>query len=171
MIYSFYDVDLLPDKFTNKMYEDNFKTLKQNSNKADLVHKQKLLIKYQGVDKQGLIHFTCGSYSRKGKNHNIIIKLLDFEEAKKISNKNKDIMNLAVYGDIAVYCSCESFLYHGFKYMAWTRGYGLSREVRFPKVKNPYLQGTVCKHLIAVFNALPFYQTSFIKDFKSKGLL
>jgi hypothetical protein len=52
-------------------------------------------------------------------------------------------------GDVNVRCSCPSFLYHGFSYMGDQLGYlyGLPREKRFPKIRNPTLQNSSCKHL------------------------
>ena len=53
------------------------------------------------------------------------------------------------FGDVNIRCSCPSQLYHGMSYMGTELGYlyGLPREKRFPKVRNPDLQNTTCKHV------------------------
>lgn len=40
--------------------------------------------------------------------------------------------------------NCPAFLYWGFKYIAWKKGYGLIPEYRRPKVRNPNQRGFVC---------------------------
>lgn len=40
--------------------------------------------------------------------------------------------------------NCPAFLYWGFKAMAWKNGYGLEKELRMPRVRNPHQQGYVC---------------------------
>jgi hypothetical protein len=72
---------------------------------------------------------------------------------------------------LEIYCDCPAFLYWGYKYKAWTRGYGLEKEVRFPKVRNPHLQGFVCKHLYSVLTTFPFLvpkiQSAMYKELKA----
>jgi 8-oxo-dGTP pyrophosphatase MutT (NUDIX family) len=52
------------------------------------------------------------------------------------------------FADVHIRCSCPSFLYHGFAYMGDQLQYlyGLPREKRFPKIRNPQLQNISCKH-------------------------
>lgn len=52
--------------------------------------------------------------------------------------------------------NCPAFLYWGFKYMAWKNGYGLERETRVPRVRNPHQQGYVCKHIYQCCMVYPF---------------
>lgn len=52
--------------------------------------------------------------------------------------------------DILVYCSCPDFLYRGFAYIAHKLGFGIKRETRPPRKRNPRLKGSVCYHLCAV---------------------
>jgi hypothetical protein len=57
---------------------------------------------------------------------------------------------------LGIHCDCPAFLYWGYKYKAWTRGYGMEVETRFPKIRNPLLQGYLCKHLYNVLEVYPF---------------
>lgn len=52
--------------------------------------------------------------------------------------------------------NCPAFHYWGYKYMAWKRGYGIQKEVRFPYVRNPHERGFLCKHLHFVLSIFPF---------------
>ena len=134
---------------------------------------QSLSVSYKGISKEGIIHFQCSSGTHPGKFYNQYIKLLDlpFLLKDRKDYKDRDLVNLAVFGDIAVYCDDPSFKYYGWQYLSWINGYGLKREVRYPSMKNPYLKGSICKHLFAVFNAFPMYINSFVKDFRKVKIL
>lgn len=76
--------------------------------------------------------------------------LLDNDmNAFKLRNAIKDSF-------LEIHCDCPAFLYWGYQYKAWTRGYGIEVETRFPKIRNPHLQGYVCKHLYNVLEIYPF---------------
>jgi hypothetical protein len=80
---------------------------------------------------------------------------MTWDEAKEVSS---DILN----ADIRVACNCPAFLYHGYAYITDQLDAGentLRRypgaevpEGRAPDVRNPSLEGVICKHLIAVLN-------------------
>lgn len=63
--------------------------------------------------------------------------------------------------------NCPAFLYWGYKYMAWKRGYGLERETRKPRVRNPHERGFLCKHLQLVLTLYPFWAPALAKKFKN----
>jgi hypothetical protein len=67
-----------------------------------------------------------------------------------------DIRNLIKDSALEIHCNCPAWLYWGYQYKAWTRGYGLEVETRFPKIRNPYLKGNVCKHLYNIMEIFPF---------------
>lgn len=56
---------------------------------------------------------------------------------------------------LKVSCSCELFLYYGLAYKAWKKGYGLIKETRPPRIRNPRLQGCLCHHLYATLSLYP----------------
>ncbi len=59
--------------------------------------------------------------------------------------------------------NCPDFLYKGFKYMGYMHGWGIFRETRFPKIRNPHLEGSICKHLGAV---LRVYMLNWLKIYR-----
>lgn len=65
---------------------------------------------------------------------------IDYEELKDIIN----------HSDIKVACSCENFLYRGYKYILWKIGGGIDRETRPPRKMNRGEIGCCCKHIISV---------------------
>ena len=84
---------------------------------------------------------------------------------------NRDVVNLAVFGDLKVYCDDLSFKYYGWQYIAWNLDYGIEPETRPPVKRNPHLDGTVCKHLYSVLDALPFYLSEITRDLVKVGVL
>jgi len=76
-----------------------------------------------------------------------------FREGKK---KLVDVVSWSIHSDVKVACSCPSMLYGGFAYIASEGGFKVGRDqTRFPKVRNPGLNGSVCKHLVKVLEDLP----------------
>lgn len=70
-------------------------------------------------------------------------KEIDFEDA----------IDYAInFGDVHVRCTCPAQQYWGYNYTATQLKYlyGIPREGRFPKIRNPNLKGTICKHIDAV---------------------
>ena len=62
--------------------------------------------------------------------------------------------------------NCPAFLYWGFKYKAWKDGYGILKEKRRPVVRNPQLQGFVCKHIFNVLSVYPSWSKQFAEKWK-----
>ena len=57
-----------------------------------------------------------------------------------------------MYGDVHVRCTCPAQLFWGASFIGTKLKYlyGIPRENRFPKIRNPNLKGTICKHTDAV---------------------
>jgi len=86
-------------------------------------------------------------------------------------DKNIDIeeaIQLVMYeDDISVSCQCPAYLYWGFKYQATQLDYNRGRgEDRFPKIRNPFLKNTVCKHLYSLLTKFEEYEEEIIYHFK-----
>ena len=61
----------------------------------------------------------------------------------------EDAIDYAInFGDIHIRCTCPAAQFWGYNYegTAMRYLYGVPREGRFPKIRNPNLQGTICKH-------------------------
>lgn len=52
--------------------------------------------------------------------------------------------------NILVHCNCPAHLYWGRKYIMTELDTALEPEPRFPGIRNPGLEGTVCKHLVSI---------------------
>ena len=168
----YFDVDSYPDVISAKLYEANLKDIKADSwsQVKARVRSQKLKVTYKGVDKKGFIHWDVTSGTTPGLYWHVTIQLLDLEEAKRSNLKDRDKINLAVFGNLKVHCNCHAFKYY-FQYVSWVKGYSIYPEMRYPKIRNPKLTGSTCKHTLAVLNILPMWINTFVRDFRKRGFL
>ena len=146
----------------------NEATRKELISGADAARKaraKKLTVRYKGItNSRGWITFQTNSQYTPGKKYTQYIKLNEAKDMKYFKEfKKRDIIRLFLSGDLSVYCSCPDFKYRQ-KYMAYNLGYGIFKEMRYPKIRNPHLEGTVCKHLLAVLSVLNMNWTSIARD-------
>lgn len=158
-----------------KINEITLREVKQDSknvfNTEIKATSQGMKVKYLGVDKDNTIYFQCTSGSNKNKKYIQKIKLLDIDKnIKKYKNnkkyKFKDIIIKSIKGDVKIYCSDPSFLYYGWEYINTQLDSGLEKEEREPIIRNPNLEGCVCKHLYLVILKLHKYINKITEDFK-----
>ena len=118
---------------------------------------KRLKTEYVGVTQvRGWIKFRTKSQYTPSKVYTQYIKLNEAKDFNKFREfKKKDVVKLFVEGDISVFCECPDFLYKGYKFQAYHLDYGIFREDRFPKIRNPNLEGALCKHLLAVMTIYP----------------
>lgn len=57
--------------------------------------------------------------------------------------------------DVELHCPCPSFKFHGFKYILTQLKASIRKENRYPKITNPRLRGSACKHMRKVIEHLP----------------
>ena len=91
-------------------------------------------------------------------------KTLTPEEVARMTDR--ELQYRILDGQLKIFCDCPSFIYWGFAYKAWMRGYGLVRETRRPIVRNPKEQGMICKHLFAIMQAWKFYAPMIAERYK-----
>lgn len=94
----------------------------------------------------------------------VVIEDLDF---KKITHfKFNDLAKFIKEANLKVSCSCPAFLYWGGAYWSYKKGFGLIKERRRPKVRQPVYARYFCKHLYAVMAAYPWWSRILAKKFK-----
>lgn len=127
----------------------------KSADSARKARAKKLTTKYMGVtQKNGWIQFQTYSQYTPGLKYIQTVKLKEAKDMKHFKEfKEKDIVRLFLNGDLQVKCTCPDFRYR-YSYMTYQMGYGLTRENRYPKIVNPDLKGSVCKHLLCVLTVL-----------------
>ena len=112
-----------------------------------------------GIGKDGSLYFVCFSGTKVGVfwRQRIICSDLPYIKEMMLEDKSiseREAVQLALSGDLLTGCNCPAERYY-FSYIAWNLGMGIRKETRFPKVRNPRLLGTTCKHLLAILEELP----------------
>lgn len=86
--------------------------------------------------------------------YNVFVLFQDFYTIGKDKDIDfEDAIDYAInFGDVHVQCTCPANLFWGYRFEATQLkyAYGIPRENRFPKIRNPNLEGTICKHIDAV---------------------
>lgn len=94
----------------------------------------------------------------------------DIADEEDLSVKEK--VRLGIAGELKISCTCPAYLYFGYKYILTQLDSNESDdENRFPKIKNPKLQGVMCKHCYTALSAFPFNWTSIAKDIQNENFL
>lgn len=108
--------------------------------------------------------------------HSVYIALdsfFDMFDANESSDKKVNVaylVNMSIMqGEIRCSCTCPSWIYSGAKYIGTQLGYAYGgKENRFPRIKNPQLKGSICKHLYVVLKALPFQKFGIASQITSE---
>lgn len=124
----------------------------------DKTKKRAKLVKgatYVGITKDYVIHLRVPSVTANPPTTYIVkVKLLsypDLEDDEDLTVREKVRLALTD-GDVAISCTCPAFKWWGFEFiMTQLRSHEGPDQKIFPKVRNPRLEGSLCKHsLIAV---------------------
>ena len=96
--------------------------------------------------------------------------LFDENESSEKKVNMAYLINMSIMqGEIRCSCTCPSWIYSGVKYIGTQLGYAYGgKETRFPRVKNPQLKGSICKHLFVVLKALPFQKFGIASQVSSE---
>jgi hypothetical protein len=146
-------------------------TVKQIRRRVDPKSKErskKLTSTFITASKEGTIKFDTESGTNPGIGlyWNQKVKLLDFKEAMS-SRRGNDLNKVrdALKGDIKVMCDCPAFKWWGWQYIATQEGFKFGQPQNiYPKIRNPKLTGSVCKHLENVLLILPFLAPRIVKE-------
>lgn len=129
---------------------------------------------YLGITEDYTLFFRVPSVTAKpSTNYLVKIKLVDYPEiADDESLDTRGKVRLAIAGDVKVSCTCPAYLYFGYKYILTQLDTNeADKEHRFPKIKNPRLQGVMCKHCYTAMNAFPFNWTKVASDIDNNRFL
>jgi len=122
-------------------------------------------IRYEGINKYGDLVFSTNSQSSAGR-YTQHIRFYDFKEKKP--RAMKEILDMLRESDVGVSCNDPSFLYWGGAHNATKNGYNIFVETR--GLNDPHKETkqnfVVCKHLIAVLHAVPFWWNNIISDYR-----
>jgi hypothetical protein len=154
---------------SNKAFDATIKDLRESAKSKQLLQGRKWKnidgIRYLGINTFGDLVFECNSETKKGK-YKQNIRFYDLKERKP---KTRDeVLAMMRESDVGVSCNDPSFLYWGGAYNATKDKYNIFVETR--GLNEPHIETktkfVLCKHLIAVLHAVPFYWNTIIADYK-----
>lgn len=173
--------DMLDINALCDIYEETIAQLKGNTDKARHLRakKQPIHVYFKDVAKSGLVKFDVTSGTIRGKMYRVNIWITDtkgfakdlqkaYTQHKKVSLAK--LMNDYFKRDVKISCTCPDFHYR-WKYTAYTFKFGIIKEMRPARIRNPYNRKCVCKHILAMFSVLAFNWSTIVKAMKSKGVI
>ena len=106
-------------------------------------------------------------------NYVVKVHLSEYKDAANDENLTvKEKVRLAIAGDLRISCTCPAYLYWGYKYILTQLDTNYADdENRFPRIRNPKLQGVMCKHCYTTIQAFPFNWTKIARDIESNKFL
>lgn len=111
------------------------------------------------------LEFNCNSVTTPGQIWIQRVRIPEVDRRKLSTYTHAELTNIIRNSNILVDCDCPAWTYWGFAYKSTLEGYGIKKESRFPKVRNPNLEGKVCKHARAVMQVYPFLSNSIASAF------
>jgi hypothetical protein len=130
--------------------------------------------RFQSIDEKNVVHFKTPSHETPGLVYDEWVRLLDLDELLKTQSgikKPLEIIRMALEGNIEIHCTCPAWKYWGYQYMGTKDDYSIEDEPRYPRIRNPRLKGSVCKHLDNVLFILPFQNTKILKELRAQKRL
>lgn len=131
--------------------------------------------RYVGLEHDGkTARFKTKAQTTPNKNYwTQWVRMEDFDEVKGMDDLTVfEKVTLLISGDLSLKCNCPAFTYWGFEYILTQLDavFG-GEEDRYPEVRNPDLEGIVCKHLARVLYIFPFNIPKITRDMKAGGYL
>ena len=124
---------------------------------------------YIGVTKDYVVQMRVKSATGSG-SYIVKIKLVEYPDiATETDITTREKVRLALAGDIAIHCSCPAFKWWGYEYIMTQLGANSSSvQDIYPQVRNPKLEGTLCKHSYKAIKRFGSYWSRVAKDIDMK---
>lgn len=121
--------------------------------------RQSIVAKLYKVEDNRILYTVTSSEGDK--QYLVTIQLLGLT-----SNKLRSL-KAALNGDLRIKCSCDAFLFMGYKYITYKANVGIDKETRPPNKTNPNREGMACKHIIAALNQMKSDYSVIYNKFKA----
>lgn len=130
------------------------------------------LPEYIGITEDYIVQMRVKSSTGSG-SYIVKIKLVeypDIDTEEDLTTREKVRLSLA--GDIAIHCTCPAFKWWGYEYIMTQLGANSSSvQDIYPKIRNPKLEGTLCKHSYRAIRRFGSYWSKVAKDIDKKNFI
>lgn len=159
-----------------KLYEETSTELRQSTwpRIVARVRSQNIRAEYLGCNQNGMLMFRTNSGTTFGRWWYQEIEFVNMQQCVDMLKgslllRKKRVIDMLLTGQIKVNCNCPCWSYY-FKYTAWKGGYGIVKEVRPARIRNPHNDKCLCKHLVAVLILLPMVSNHILNDYNKKKI-
>lgn len=143
-----------------KLYEYTADELIQNSNRKGRVFAPAALYFKSFNNRTNTLFLKVGKYICQ-------VALPDLKLFRKEEGNAEAKVELAVTGDVKVFCQCADYAYR-FAYVDTQLSAGIYKENRPANITNPNGDGTVCKHLLAALDNMQTFVPDIASSLQSK---
>lgn len=160
------------------MYDERLLELTRNDIMKDVQSKVKNraksldLPKYIGITSDYIVHMSVKSSTGTG-SYIVKIRLVEYPaiaDEKDLTTRDKVRLSLA--GDVAIHCDCPAFKWWGYEYiMTQLDSNSSTKQEIYPKVRNPKLEGTLCKHSYRALKNFGKYWVKIADDIDKKKFI
>ena len=167
-IFSFTIQELLDNRDGNFIHHDQY-TAELESPTLEYAYANTLKFKIKSSHFGETVKMKDGRTGTNQTYYNVFVLFEDFYTIGKDKDINfEDAIDYAInFGDVHCRCQCPASTFWGYNYEADALKYlyGIPGEKRFPKIRNPNLYGTICKHQDAVFQWIQRNKSTIAKMF------
>jgi hypothetical protein len=143
-----------------KLYEYTADELIQNSNRQGRSFTPGSLYFKSFNNRSNTLFLKVGKYICQ-------IALPDLKLFRKEEGGAEAKVELAVSGDVKVFCQCADYAYR-FAYVDTQLSAGIYKETRPANITNPNGDGTVCKHLLSALQNIATFVPEIASSLQSK---
>lgn len=120
---------------------------------------------YKGAAGPFVLHFETIAVTTPGQHHwEQRVQLMDMYEELPKHTKLINAVRASLAGELKLDCSCPAWKFWGYEYLMTKKKSAVHREPRQPRIRNPREEGSVCKHLFAIVQALGFFAPEVTGD-------
>lgn len=120
--------------------------MRSDNRSKNRAQKQNITAKLYKVEDNKIIYTVTSSHHDKQ-------YLVTFLLLGLTGNKLKSLQS-ALNSDLKISCSCDAFLFQGYKYITWKNNTGINKETRPPNKTNPAQKGMACKHILVALEQM-----------------
>lgn len=122
---------------------------------------------YKGITSDYVVHMSVPSVTSNPPTvYTVKIKLLDFPllmDDETLTMRER--VRLALIGDLSISCTCPAFKWYGYEYiLSQIDAHEGDEQTIYPKVRNPKLDGTLCKHAYIAVRLYGKFWSKIAKD-------
>lgn len=155
-------------EYIKKIHDASMRELREHTKSKQKTQNERAKfisgIRYDGLNSYGDLKFSCNSQDGT-KRYNQLVRFYDLLD--RIPTSRDEILDMMLNSDVGVDCTDPSFQYWGGAYNATRYKFNIRVENRGLNEPNKAKkeQFFLCKHLLQVLTAVPFYWNNIVSDF------